>query len=135
MRTGVVYIVAPAQTPSWIDRAHPRLRIIDQDALFPEEDCDTLPTFNTNAIEQWLWRVPGLADAAKVAGHGPLFVHMNDDYIFTAPIRPQVRRKLSYFLFVLEIFSWTGLNGSQSLEPTLSLVTVQKFLDPSVVCC
>ena len=27
---GVVYIVTPAQTPSWIDRAHPRLRIIDQ---------------------------------------------------------------------------------------------------------
>eukprot|EP01052_Picozoa_sp_SAG31_P009333 SAG31_NODE_488_length_14964_cov_56.443458_5_plen_100_part_00 len=40
-----------------------------------------LPQFNTNAIEQWLWRLPGLT--------AETFVHMNDDYIFTAPIEPQ----------------------------------------------
>eukprot|EP01051_Picozoa_sp_SAG22_P017602 SAG22_NODE_2757_length_2240_cov_2.347034_3_plen_47_part_00 len=46
-----MYIVAPNQTPSWIDPAHPRLRIVDQDDLFPAEDKDVLPQFNTNAIE------------------------------------------------------------------------------------
>ena len=45
---GTIYIVAPNQAPTWIDTAHPRLKMIDQDDLFPDEDRDTLPTFNTN---------------------------------------------------------------------------------------
>jgi hypothetical protein len=31
------------------------------------------PTFNTNVIEQFLWRIPGLTD---------YFIHLNDDYFF-----------------------------------------------------
>ena len=85
---GTVYLVTPNQVPSWIDRRNPRLQVIDQDDLFPSEDCDTLPTFNTNTIEQWMWRIPTLRAAAS-ADHPPLFVHMNDDYIFTKTIRPQ----------------------------------------------
>ena len=86
---GTVYIVAPNQTPSWIRAGHPQLRIVDQDALFPEEDMDVLPQFNTNAIEQWLWRLPGLTEET--------FVHMNDDYIFTSPIEPQVFPHVPFF--------------------------------------
>jgi hypothetical protein len=77
---GVFYIVSPNQVPSWIDREHPRLRIVDQDDLFLSGDKDVLPTFNTNAIEQLLWRVPG---------NQSLILHMNDDYIFTSQIEPQ----------------------------------------------
>lgn len=45
---GKVYVITPNQVPSWMDINHPRLQIVDQDALFPTSDCDTLPTFNTN---------------------------------------------------------------------------------------
>jgi hypothetical protein len=50
---GHIYIVAPAgECPYWLRRSHPRIHLVDQDALFPEDDRDVLPTFNTNAIEQ-----------------------------------------------------------------------------------
>ena len=57
---GPLFIVAPGQTPAWIDTAHPRVHIIDQDDLYPEDDRQFLPTFNTNSIEQWLYNTPGL---------------------------------------------------------------------------
>jgi hypothetical protein len=32
---GMLFIVAPKQTPAWIDTSHPRLRIVDQDEVYP----------------------------------------------------------------------------------------------------
>ena len=58
-----------------------------QDTLFPPNDRDTLPTFNTNAIEQWLWR---FAEHDGAPATERMFVHMNDDYVFTKRIEPQV---------------------------------------------
>jgi hypothetical protein len=54
--------------------------------MFPKAAPGTTsptPTFNINAIEQWLYRVPGLPDTA------PAIVHMNDDFLFVGPITPQ----------------------------------------------
>ena len=46
----------------------------NQDSLFTAEDGKiALPTFNTNAIEVNLWRIPNLTE---------VFLHINDDYIF-----------------------------------------------------
>jgi hypothetical protein len=39
-----------------------------------------------------MWQIPGLVEDAAAAGRGldpKIFVHMNDDYIFTSAIRPQ----------------------------------------------
>ena len=44
-----------------------------------------------------MWRIPTLRAAAS-ADHPPLFVHMNDDYIFTKTIRPQELIQMSPFL-------------------------------------
>ena len=44
--------MAPAQTPYWANVSHPRLKIVDQDDLYPPEDKGFLPTFNTNSLEQ-----------------------------------------------------------------------------------
>lgn len=44
---------------------------------------ELLPTFNTNSIEQWLYRVPGMPESATS------FIHMNDDYLFLGPVQPQ----------------------------------------------
>lgn len=78
---GEVFIVAPKQTPHWLNTDHPRIHVVDQDALYPEDDRQFLPTFNTNSIEQWLYNTPGLP--------GEIFIHMNDDYLFAGALKPQ----------------------------------------------
>jgi hypothetical protein len=78
---GHIYVVAPKQTPTWINTANPRVHIVDQDELYPTDDRQFLPTFNTNSIEQWLYNIPGMP--------GEVFMHMNDDYLFAGSIEPQ----------------------------------------------
>jgi hypothetical protein len=53
-----------------------RFKHIDQNSLIPLEDQ---PTFNSNVVEAWLFRIPGLTSQ---------FIGMNDDYFFKAPIHP-----------------------------------------------
>ena len=74
---GPIYIVTPSHTPSWLNLSHPRIHIVVQDSLIP--DPNDRPTFNSNALEQQLWRIPNLTD---------VFVHMNDDYFFGKDVMP-----------------------------------------------
>jgi hypothetical protein len=80
---GEIFIVSPGQTPYWMNTSHPRVHIVNQDELYPPDDRQFLPTFNTNSLEQWLCNTPGLPESST------MFIHMNDDYLFTAPISPQ----------------------------------------------
>ncbi|RLN14677.1 hypothetical protein BBJ28_00000299 [Nothophytophthora sp. Chile5] len=75
---GPIYIVTPGQIPDWLDRSNPRVHVVDQDDLLPRATA-TLPTFDTNVIEQYLHKIPGLTD---------VFIHMNDDYLFIKPVTP-----------------------------------------------
>ncbi|KAG1695202.1 hypothetical protein DVH05_020582 [Phytophthora capsici] len=75
---GPIYIVTPGQIPDWLDVNNPRVRVVDQDDLLPRNKA-TLPTFDTNVIEQYLHKIPGLTD---------IFIHMNDDYLFIKPVTP-----------------------------------------------
>ncbi|KAL4110657.1 hypothetical protein PRIC1_002348 [Phytophthora ramorum] len=75
---GPIYIVTPGQIPDWLDLSNPRVRVVDQDDLLPKGKA-TLPTFDTNVIEQYLHKIPGLTD---------VFIHMNDDYLFIKPVTP-----------------------------------------------
>ncbi|KAI9922813.1 hypothetical protein PsorP6_000334 [Peronosclerospora sorghi] len=77
--TGMIYVVTPGHIPSWIDKNNPRIKIINQDDLFPDYAKQFLPTFNTHVIEQFLYLIPGLSD---------IFMQVNDDYLFTKPIAP-----------------------------------------------
>ncbi|RHY24953.1 hypothetical protein DYB32_008600 [Aphanomyces invadans] len=76
---GTVYIVTPGHAPLWLNQSHPRIHVIHQDTLIPSAATSNVPTFNTNVVEQFLYRIPGLSD---------LFMHFNDDYILTAHVRP-----------------------------------------------
>lgn len=76
---GPIYIVTPGQIPDWLDPSNERIRIVDQDDLIPKNKGATLPTFDTNVIEQYLYKIPGLTD---------IFIHMNDDYLFVKPVAP-----------------------------------------------
>lgn len=53
-----------------------RFQHIDQNSLIPVEDQ---PTFNSNVVEAFLFRIPGLSRR---------FIGMNDDYFFKQPVYP-----------------------------------------------
>ncbi len=63
------------QVPPWLRRDHPRLRIVHHDEVITEPGV--LPTFNSNVIECFLDRLPGLSDR---------FVYLNDDYLLGGPV-------------------------------------------------
>ncbi|KAF4323330.1 hypothetical protein BBO99_00002045 [Phytophthora kernoviae] len=77
--TGQIYIVSPGHIPDWVDMNNPRIKVVNQDDLFPEYAKGFLPTFNTHVIEQFLYLIPGLSD---------IYMQVNDDYLFTKPIAP-----------------------------------------------
>lgn len=58
------------QVPDWLNTAHPDIRIVHHDQIF---DTKYLPTFNSNTIESFLHRIPGLSDC---------FLYVNDDHLF-----------------------------------------------------
>lgn len=70
-------VVPPGQRPDWLNTLHPKLRVVDQDTLLAAEH---VPTFNSNAIEMNLHRIPDLADD---------FVYFNDDMLVLAPIEAE----------------------------------------------
>ncbi|KAJ3395612.1 hypothetical protein HDU92_005434 [Lobulomyces angularis] len=74
---GNIFLVVPdGHVPEWINLEHPRLKIINQSTLVDEEDN---PTFNTNAIEQNFYKIPGLTDH---------FIAVNDDIFFGRELHP-----------------------------------------------
>ncbi|CAH0480227.1 unnamed protein product [Peronospora belbahrii] len=77
--TGQIFLVTAGHIPHWLDMNNPRIKVINQDDLFPDYAKKFLPTFNTHVIEQFLYLIPGLSD---------IFMQVNDDYMFLKPIAP-----------------------------------------------
>jgi hypothetical protein len=73
-----IHIVTAGQTPAWLDTGHPRVRIVDHREILPP---DALPTFNSQAIETGLHRIPGLSEH---------FVYLNDDMFLGRPVPPEL---------------------------------------------
>ncbi len=71
-----IYLVTASQVPIWLNTTHPRVRVIDHHALFPDP-VSQLPTFNSLAIESVLHRIPGLSE---------YFLYFNNDGAFGPPI-------------------------------------------------
>lgn len=63
-----IYIVTNGQIPKWLDTSHKRISLITHDMIF--RDQSHLPTFNSNAIELQLHRIPNLSRQ---------FLYFNDD--------------------------------------------------------
>lgn len=64
-----VYLITEGHLPEWINKDCDKLVIVRHDEFMPEE---VLPTFNSNAIEMYLHRIPGLSEK---------FVYFNDDML------------------------------------------------------
>jgi hypothetical protein len=72
-----IHLVTAGQRPEWL-ADHPRVRVVDHREILP---ADALPTFNSQAIETALHRVPGLAEH---------FVYLNDDVFLGRATRPEL---------------------------------------------
>lgn len=70
-----IYIVTNGQVPRWLDISSDRISIIAHNTIFL--DKSNLPTFNSNAIELQLHRIPTLSKR---------FLYFNDDVFLGRPI-------------------------------------------------
>lgn len=64
-----IYIVTFGQKPSWL-KPHPKITIVDHEEIFPNKA--DLPTFNSQAIEANIHRIPNLNER---------FIYFNDDFL------------------------------------------------------
>lgn len=71
-----IFIVTDNQRPHWLNTSSPRITVIDHTEIIPQ---DKLPLFNSNAIEMFLWKIPGLSEH---------FLYANDDMFFGKAVKP-----------------------------------------------
>lgn len=71
-----VHFVTYGHLPDWLDVSCPKLNIVRHEDFIPAE---YLPTFNSNAIELNIHRIPDLAES---------FVLFNDDMLLTNKVNP-----------------------------------------------
>ena len=69
-----VHFVTWGHVPTWLNLDAPKLHVVRHEDFIPHE---YLPTFNSNAIELNLFRIPGLARH---------FVYFNDDMFILRPL-------------------------------------------------
>ncbi len=71
---GNIYVVTcRPQSPAWLNRSHPALRVVHHDEIMP---AAILPTFNSFAIQSYLHEIPGLSQR---------FVSFDDDMLLRGP--------------------------------------------------
>jgi len=87
-----IFLVTNGQVPDWLDLDNPRIKLVRHSDIFQQSDT-CLPTFNSNAIELNLHRIPGLSDE---------FIYFNDDFFLGRPVTPADFRSDDgrYFMFV-----------------------------------
>lgn len=72
-----IYIVTMNQRPRWL-LDNPKITIVDHQEIF--SDLNDLPTFNSQAIESHLHRIPGLSEH---------FIYFNDDVLLGREVSPK----------------------------------------------
>jgi hypothetical protein len=72
-----IHFVTWGHAPPFMNRKHPRLRIVRHEDFIPAE---YLPTFNSHTIECHLHRIPGLSEH---------FIYFNDDMFLLRPALPE----------------------------------------------
>ena len=70
-----VHILTNGSAPAWLDRSGSRFHVVRHEEVF--QDPAALPTFNSQAIEMNLHRIPGLARR---------FIYFNDDFFLGRPV-------------------------------------------------
>ncbi|MBM2617594.1 stealth family protein [Actinoplanes sp. LDG1-06] len=74
-----VHLVTDGQLPEWLDTTRGDLTVVDHREIFG--GTGKLPTFNSQAIESRLHRIPGLAEH---------FLYLNDDVFLGRPVAPEL---------------------------------------------
>ncbi|WP_052359553.1 stealth family protein [Actinoplanes friuliensis] len=74
-----IFLVTDDQVPAWLDTSHPQITVVSHREVFG--DTGTLPTFNSQAIESRLHRIPGLSEH---------FLYLNDDVFLGRPVSPDL---------------------------------------------
>jgi hypothetical protein len=74
-----IFLVTDGQVPAWLDTDRPDLTVVSHREVFG--DTGRLPTFNSQAIESRLHRIPGLAEH---------FLYLNDDVFLARPVPPDM---------------------------------------------
>lgn len=81
-----IYIVTSKQVPEWLNLNHPKITVIDDSEIVPNE---YLPTFNSNVIEAFLHKIPGLSEYFLYACDDMLFgKETGPDFFFNEKNRP-----------------------------------------------
>jgi hypothetical protein len=74
-----IFLVTDDQVPSWLDTGHPQITVVSHREIFGR--TGRLPTFNSQAIESRLHRIPGLSEH---------FLYLNDDVFLGRPVTPDM---------------------------------------------
>jgi hypothetical protein len=74
-----IFLVTDDQVPAWLDTGNARITVVSHKEIFG--DTGTLPTFNSQAIESRLHRIPGLSEH---------FLYLNDDVFLGRPVGPEL---------------------------------------------
>ena len=72
----IYVVVGMFQVPSWYPENHKDVIFVDHSEVFGK-NVDTLPVFNSHAIEANIWRIPGLSEH---------FIYFNDDMFLGKPL-------------------------------------------------
>ncbi len=72
-----IHFVTCGQIPDWMDTSCPKLHLVNHSDYMPD---DSLPTFNSSAIEVGIHKIPDLNEQ---------FVYFNDDVFLNEPIKPE----------------------------------------------
>ena len=73
-----IFLVTNGQIPKWLAKSNKKIVVIKHSDIFPDPD-NTLPTFNSNAIELNITNIPGLSSD---------FIYFNDDFFLGRPVNP-----------------------------------------------
>lgn len=71
-----IHFVTWGHTPKWLDTNHPKINIVKHEDFIPGE---YLPTYNSNVIQYYLNRIPGITDR---------FIMFDDDQFILKPVTP-----------------------------------------------
>ena len=72
-----IHFLTWGHLPPWLDTSHPKLHVTKHGEFLPQS---AVPTFNCNAFEANLHRIPGLSER---------FVYFNDDMMLLREVRPE----------------------------------------------
>jgi len=90
-----IFIITDDQKPEWLNTQNPKIKVIDHRDILPVE---ALPTFNSNVIEYFLYKIPGLSEHFLLANDDMFFnAHFSSDYFFTRDGYPIVCLKRKIF--------------------------------------